>query len=131
MYIFRGTWVVQSVKYLSLGFRSGHDLTVHGFEPHIRLHADGAEPTRDSLISLLLCPFPHLLACSLTHSTSNKVKIFKKNFVNIYLFLTETDTEHERGRGRERGRYRTRSRLRLQAVSTEPDVGLKLTTVRS
>ena len=36
---FRGTWVAQSVKHLALDFGSGHDLTVHEFEPHVGLHA--------------------------------------------------------------------------------------------
>ena len=30
---FRGTWVAQLVKRLTLDFNSGHDLTVHEFEP--------------------------------------------------------------------------------------------------
>ena len=29
----RGAWVAQSVKYQTLGFGSGHDLTVHEFKP--------------------------------------------------------------------------------------------------
>ena len=28
-----GAWGAQSVKRLTLGFRSGHDLLVHGIEP--------------------------------------------------------------------------------------------------
>ena len=39
-----GAWVVQSVKRLTLDFGLGHDLTVHGFEPCVRLCADNAEP---------------------------------------------------------------------------------------
>ena len=35
-----GAWVVQSVKHPTLGFSSGHDLTVREFEPSIRLCAD-------------------------------------------------------------------------------------------
>ena len=38
---------------------------------------------------------------------------------------SESAREHEWGRGRERGRPRIGNRL--QAVSTEPDAGLKLT----
>ena len=34
----------QPAKPLTLGFRSGHDLTVRGFEPRIGLYNDGAEP---------------------------------------------------------------------------------------
>ena len=39
-----GTWVVQSVEHLSLGFDSGHDLMFRGSEPHVRPCADSAEP---------------------------------------------------------------------------------------
>ena len=37
------------VKRMTLGFSSGHDLTAHGFEPHIGLRADSVEPAWDSL----------------------------------------------------------------------------------
>ena len=37
-----------SVRYAS-DFGSGHDLTVHGFEPQIGIRADSAEPAWDSL----------------------------------------------------------------------------------
>ena len=33
----RSTWVAQLVEHLTLGFGSGHDLTVHEIEPHVRL----------------------------------------------------------------------------------------------
>ena len=36
--------MVQSVNHPTLDFGSGHDLTVHEFEPRARLHADSAEP---------------------------------------------------------------------------------------
>ena len=39
----------QSVKHPTLGFSSGHDLTVVEFEPRIGLCAGGAEPAWDSL----------------------------------------------------------------------------------
>ena len=45
------------------------------------------------------------------------------NFLMFYLFLTERETEHERGRDRE-----SEADSRLWAVSTEPDIGLKLTS---
>ena len=32
----RGAWVAQSDKSPTLDFCSGHDLTVHGFKPHVR-----------------------------------------------------------------------------------------------
>ena len=34
----------QSVKHLTLGFGSGHDLTVHGIKPRVRLCADSVRP---------------------------------------------------------------------------------------
>ena len=44
----QGPWGAQSVKHLTLDFSSGHDVTVHEFEPHV-LCADGVEPAWDSL----------------------------------------------------------------------------------
>ena len=41
--------MAQSVKHLTLGFRSGHDLMVHEFEPHIELCTGSVEPAWDSL----------------------------------------------------------------------------------
>ena len=41
--------MVLSAKGSTLGFRSGHDLKVHEFEPHIGLWADIAEPASDFL----------------------------------------------------------------------------------
>ena len=35
--------------WLSLGFGSGHDLAVRGFEPRVGHRADGVEPAWDSL----------------------------------------------------------------------------------
>ena len=32
-----GIWAAQSVKWPALAFGSGHDLTVHEIEPHVRL----------------------------------------------------------------------------------------------
>ena len=49
-------WVAQSVKRSTLGFGSGHDLTVHGFDPHIKLCTDGTEPACDSLSPSLCAP---------------------------------------------------------------------------
>ena len=63
-----GTWVAQSVKCLTLGFDSGHDLTVRGFEPHLGLCVDGMEPAWDSL-SL---PFSLPLPCSLSLKTNKQ-----------------------------------------------------------
>ena len=47
----------QSVEHRTLGFSSGHDLTVCEFESCVGLCADGADPAWDSL-SLSLCPTP-------------------------------------------------------------------------
>ena len=66
----RDTLVAQSVKCLTLGFSSGHDLSVHGFKPRIGLSADSAEPAWDS-VSLFLCPSPiHKHTCTCTHALS-------------------------------------------------------------
>ena len=57
-----GAWLAQSVKRPTLGFGSGHDLTVREFEPRIGLCADSAEPASGSLppslsVPPLLAPF--------------------------------------------------------------------------
>ena len=54
-----GTWLAQSVKRPTLGFGSGHDLTVCEFELRNGLCVDSAGPAWDSL-SLPLYPFPAL-----------------------------------------------------------------------
>ena len=53
----RGLWVAQSVKQLTLGFGSGHDLMFGETEPHVRLCTDSIEPGWDSLSPLSL-PLP-------------------------------------------------------------------------
>ena len=45
----RGTWVAQLVKHLTLGFDSGHDLTVQEWKPCIGLCANSVDPAWDSL----------------------------------------------------------------------------------
>ena len=40
--------MAQSVQRLTLGFGSGHDLTVLEFQPHIGICADSLEPAWDS-----------------------------------------------------------------------------------
>ena len=50
--------MAQSVKCLTLDLASGHDLTVHGIEPHIGLCTDSMEPALDSLFASLSAPFP-------------------------------------------------------------------------
>ena len=59
--------MAQSVKHLTIGFGSGHDLTVCEFEPHIRVRADSAEPAWDSL-SPSLSALDHVLSLSLSLS---------------------------------------------------------------
>ena len=66
--------MVQSIQRPTLGSGSGPDLMVGGFESRIGLHADGAEPARDSLslpFSLCLSAFP-------AHSLSIKINKLKK-----------------------------------------------------
>ena len=41
--------MAQSVKHPTLDLGSGLDLTVHEFEPHVRLCTENAEPAWDSL----------------------------------------------------------------------------------
>ena len=59
-----GTWVVQSVKHLTLSFISGHDLMVHGIEPHVGICADSEEPAWNFLSPSLSASPP----CSLSLS---------------------------------------------------------------
>ena len=40
--------MAQSVKHPTLDFGSGHDLMVHGTEPHIELYADREGPAWNS-----------------------------------------------------------------------------------
>ena len=66
--------MAQSVKRPTLDFGSGHDLTVRGFEPHVGLSPDSAEPAWGSLfpsLSLSLSAPPLLsrfLALSLSQN---------------------------------------------------------------
>ena len=48
--------MAQSVKCLTLEFGSGHDLTVHQFEPHVGFPIDRAEPAWDVLTPSLSAP---------------------------------------------------------------------------
>ena len=47
------------IKHPALDFGSGHDLAVHGMEPHVRLCAGSVEPARDSLSPSFSLPLPH------------------------------------------------------------------------
>ena len=64
-----GNWVAQSVKGAIL--RSGHDLTIREFEPHVGLCADSSEPGACFRFSAspTLCPSLLTLCLSLSLST--------------------------------------------------------------
>ena len=62
--------MVQLVKHLTLDFGSGHDLTVHGIKPLVRLCADSMESSWNSLSPSVSAP-PLL---SLLHSLSLSLK---------------------------------------------------------
>ena len=49
--------MAQSVEHSTLGFGSGHDLTVREFEPHVGLCVGSVDPAWGSLF-LSLCPSP-------------------------------------------------------------------------
>ena len=65
-----GSRVAQSVKHPTLGFGSGDDLTLHEFEPHIRLSPDSVEPAWNSLSPSHSAPPPlvHRHALSLSQN---------------------------------------------------------------
>ena len=65
--------MAQSVKHPTLDFHSGHDLSVHEFQPLDRFCADSAQPAWDSLSPFLSAP--PVLVCSLPLSLkTNKLK---------------------------------------------------------
>ena len=78
--IFRGAWVAQSVKCLTLDFGSDHDLMICEFECCVGLHTDCLDPAWD-LLSPSLYPFPaHAYCLSLKINKLKKKKnIFKDN----------------------------------------------------
>ena len=82
--------MAQTVKCVTLDFRSGYNLKVHGIEPCTGLCADCAEPTWDDLSPPL--PAPPLLALSLLKTKpkpktkQNKTKL-KKMFYLQRLYL--------------------------------------------
>ena len=67
--------MTQSVKHLTLGFGSGHDLVGCGIEAHVRLCPDSTEPAWDSLSSFLSVPSP----CTL----SLKINKLKKKIMSV------------------------------------------------
>ena len=71
-----GAWVAQLVKHPTLDFGSGHDLTVFGFKPHVRLCTGSREPAWNSLSPL--CPSPyhvHMLTPSLSQIKLSKIRL--------------------------------------------------------
>ena len=80
------------VKHLTLGFNSGHDLTICEFEPRMRLYTDLTEPAWDSLCPLSL-PLPSSCSLSLTVSVclclsvslsqNNKLKNKRMAFLQV------------------------------------------------
>ena len=69
-YTGRGAWVAQAVKPLTLDLRSGHDLTVGEFKPHIGFcaaNADGAG--LDSLSPFLSAPLQLVLSLKINEYT--------------------------------------------------------------
>ena len=86
---FRGTWVAQAVKCLTLDFGSGHGVMVQETEPDIGLHTDSTESAWDSLfLPISLCPSPaptHILSISLSQ---NKLKKITKAFIAMNFSVT-------------------------------------------
>ena len=78
-----GAWVAQSVKCLTLGLGSGHDLMVRGFESHFGLCANSAEPAWDFLsLSLSLSPLCPSHAHSLFLKINTKLNLMKTNQID-------------------------------------------------
>ena len=72
--------MAQSVKRLTLGFGSGHDLAVCEFEPHTGLRTDSVETAWDSLC--LSAPPPLALSVSLSKI---KKKILKRLIHTVFV----------------------------------------------
>ena len=66
--------MVQLATRLALDFGSGHDLMVHGFEPHVRLCADNAGACLGFSLPLSA---PFLLVC--THACTCSLSLFQIN----------------------------------------------------
>ena len=64
--------MAQSVEQLTLGFGSGHDLTVCECEPLVGLCADSVEPAWDSLSPSL--SVSSSCACAISLSLKNQLK---------------------------------------------------------
>ena len=106
--------MAQSVKHLTLGFCSGHDLTVPEFKPRMELLADSVEPAWDSLsLPLSLCPSPTYSYLSL-RINKNKLKEKKRRRVLEVLLLLKYTRETER----ETERSQPHAQLEFRLVGT-------------
>ena len=76
-------------------FSSGHDLVVHGFEPHVGLCADGSEPGAHFglCVSLSPCPSP-ANALSLSQKISVKKNFFLQHNSMAFSILKELCNYH-------------------------------------
>ena len=78
IFLLRGKWVAQSVKHPTLGFGSGHDLTVSWVRaPHQALHWQCGGRLGFSL-SHCPCPSPTCTVSVSQNKTNKRLKIFKK-----------------------------------------------------
>ena len=82
----RGACVAQLFKCPTLGFGSGHDLTVHVIEPWVWLCVDIEEPAQDSLSVSLPLIHAHILFLSL--SQNKQINFF------VYLLKKEVTIDH-------------------------------------
>ena len=71
------------VKHLTLDFGSGHDLTVPGIEPQVRLCTNSEEPAWDSLSPSLSVPPLVTLSLKINKYTFNKYIL---NVETLYAF---------------------------------------------
>ena len=62
-------WVAQELRYLTLGFDSGHDLMGRGIEPHVRLGA------QQEIGLKIFSP------CSRPHTHTLSLKLISKSFL--------------------------------------------------
>ena len=74
--------MAQLVRRLILDFSSGHDLTVHEFEPHIGLSAVSTEPPSDPL-SLSLSATSLLMLSLSQKETFKKLLVLSVQFSGI------------------------------------------------
>ena len=108
-----GTWVAQSVKRPTLGFASGHDLTVS-------LSPTGSALTAQSLLEILS---PTLSAPTPLLSLSLSLKIKQKNnlnFLNKKKNLKKRDPRELKGKSKGKTGGRRNRKVAEEGVSKEP-----------